>query len=294
MSLPNLSAPLPDRTPRLRLKCALPAFLVLAAALRISVAQPAPCAPTFRAIHDFQVGDVFQYREWQHDNNWSNRKVVETFRKVRITSRHDSAGTLTYGIHSISRTNETLGNQPATSSSSFSDDILRHVDSASHRLNACHWSIVPFPEMRDPMHTRVEILQANINLFPLARPGQILKVLGRYIGSRTGDTTMAYLADAGYTLVYAEGLGLVAVRIGGGPGGISHTEDLIGHVRGTDTIGVVWKDVDLVSVSIRRSPAQGLASRSAPGRPWTFGNATFDLLGRRLSVPVRPKGIPLR
>lgn len=253
-------------------------------------AQGAPCAPSFKAIHDFKVGDIFQYRIWKRsgDPNSLLARGTETIRKYRIITRQDSGDVTTYGLFGLARISEMENGRVLSSTLAPYSEDLRFVDSAGHRLNRCHGDIVPFPELGafSGAHTRVRIVAADTQRFRLARPGEKLKILGEELGVRIDDTTLVPIMDAAFSLTYAEGLGLIE-RSEGGMMSIGYSEALTGYVRNGKTHGVL--DPTLVVVlGVRPGAARDRPVSALSAWPFVQGEEAFDLRGRRTPFRVAP------
>lgn len=269
---------------------ALLSALALGAAPATLPARAAPCAPSFKAIHDFRVGDEFQYRIWKRNpGEEAVRRNLGTLtiRKYRIVSRADSGGTTAYGILGIARVTQMEGGGFVLSHAGAAiDETLRFTDSAGHRLNRCHDDIVPFPEAGpdSDLHTRLRIDSTEAHRFRIVSPDAKLKLLGGIIGARVGDTAIHPIMDAYYSFTYAEGLGLIERIEGGGVAGIGYSEELTGYVRDGKTHGLVTPDDSLV-VSIRAMPV-----RKRPAAAWPFAKngVHFDLRGRHIPFPALP------
>lgn len=267
------------------------AFWIAASPARV---QGAPCEPSFRAIHDFKVGDVFQYRIWRRtgDPGMLLARGTETIRQYVIASRRDSAESVTYGISGLARASEMENGRVLSSSTAPFSETLRFVDSAGHRLNRCHGDIVPFPELsQDPrVRTRLRAVPADTQRFRLARPGETIKILGEEVGTLVGDTALAPIMDALFSLAYAEGLGLLERIEGGGPMlQVGYSETLTGFIRDGKVHGVLAPDL-AVTLAIRSEADRARPAPGAMSWPFRQGDAAFDLRGRR----VRQSGLPWR
>lgn len=269
---------------------ALLSALVLWTPVLSAQAQGAPCAPDFRAIHDFKVGDVFQYRIWRRSGDPMTllARGTETIRKYRIHSRRDSGDAILYGVSGSARTSRLVNGHPDSTSTASFVDTLRFVDSAGNRLDRCHGDIVPLPEFSGiPMtYTRLQAVPADTQRFRLARAGETIKILGQEIGTRTGDTTLSPIMDAYFTMAYARGLGLIERSEGGMMVPVAYSETLTGYVRDGKTFGVVSSDQELpLPLSIREA---GKARPAPAATTWWLARdaAAFDLRGRRMPQPV--------
>jgi hypothetical protein len=252
-------------------------------------ARAAPCEPGFRAIHDFQVGDVFQFRDQGGAQFAAGNMLWEEFRKYRIVSKEGTPQERTYRILGLSRRSAAYPNGLKDTTYSPIDDSLRLVDSAGHSLNGCAGDTVPMPSPGYGF-TRIEAAQGDTGWFALAGATLRMKRLGYQEVRRPEDPIFDGPRP---TRIYAEGLGLVRESIGylSSP---ARFHILIGYVRDGRTVGVVFPDEQLLPVTpIRIQPAAGPAPRAgiAAGRP----GSPFDLRGRRLAIPqarARAEGRP--
>lgn len=252
----------------------------------------AACAPTFKEIHDYKPGDIFQYRIWRRSSEPGSllSRGTETIRKYLIHSRQDSGEAILYRISGLARTSEMENGRVLSSTTTPFQETLRLVDSAGRRLDRCHGDIVPFPELAsDPRNaTRVRIAPADTQRFRFVDPAVNLKSFGHEVGIPVNDTALSPIMDVYFGFTYAPGLGLLERFHGGGMMlQVSYSETLTGYIRGGKTYGVLDPTLPVV-LSIRPGAARGLPDAALSAWPLVQGGEAYDLRGRRAPLPVAP------
>lgn len=238
------------------------------------VAGAAPCAPGNAAIHDFQVGDIFQYRYEAYLYSAGILKH-EAWRKVRVFSKSGAPQARNYAVEIRTRYDVVRADGSRTRTYSAKDSTLFYADSAGHSLNFCAGDTVPSPSPGFG-HTTVEAAEGDTGWYPLAKPGIRMKRVGKRQFFLPGEPAVV---DASQPIhVYAEGLGLVHRTVSGffGPW---ITETLAGYSKAGDNRGVVLSDEELSQPVAIRGP---VAARSGAwaGRPGSAKEG-FDLTGRK-------------
>jgi hypothetical protein len=211
-----------------------------------SAAAAAPSSPGNLAMHEFQVGDVFQYRA---QGGYVMTMPVTTIgtRKHRIVSKAETPLSRTYVVDVLYRTEGFTDNGPLSVLTGRYLDTLSYLDSSGHGLNGCPGEVVPMPAP-GAGRTRVEAVQGDTGWFALASPGLRMKRFRERI-SNPGEPVV----DAPtYAVVYAEGLGAVGTTVGPGLTQPASKEVMTGYIRNGTVTGEVSSDQHLLqTVSIR-------------------------------------------
>lgn len=260
------------------LQAALPAFLALCPVGAIP-ARAVACEPDLLAIHDFQVGQVFQYRDEWGMQLARGTMDSEEYRKYRITSMAETPQSRTYRIQGLSRRSNTYPSGLKDTTYAVLDETLSVADSAGHPLNGCPGDTVPMPYPGSGF-TRVEAGQGDTRWFALAEPSLRMKRLGHQEVRMPGGPVVDGPRP---TRTYAEGLGLVQETVSylSLP---SRLRTLTGYVRDGRIVGSILPDEQLrPQAPVPILPASGFARRA--GITGAGPTAFFDLRGRRLAFP---------
>lgn len=202
------------------------------------------CAPGWRQLFDFQVGDVFQVRDFHENFPLGEHPNLETLRKYRVISRRDSGASRTYVFGGWEKRTQSYygsANPVQVDTARYSETRI-YRDTANDPFEGCSGSLVPMPHTgpHDQLYTQVETHTGDTAVFPLARAGLRMKTYGRRLGEMR-DTSVAWLVDVDLLETYAEGLGMVSAFYGGYDAA-STSYSLVGYVKGGDTVGVVSPD----------------------------------------------------
>lgn len=249
--------------------------LLAAVPFAAAVAGAAPCSPGYLAMHEFQVGDVFQYRA-KGGYNFTKPVTTLDIRKVRIVSKSETSQSRIYVAEVLYRNQGFTDSGPLSVWTGQSLDTLAYLDSAGHSVNGCHGEVVPMPAPGWGL-TRIEVGQGDTGWFTLASTNLRMKRFEERV-LRPGDE----IIDAPvYTVTYAEGLG--AVRTAWGPGLTQPPSQtlLTGYIRNGARTGEVTPDQELLNpVSLHPSPPRDRTLH--PEKFATLPQTTFDLRGRSL------------
>lgn len=238
------------------------------------------CAPGWREIFDFQVGDVFQIRSFHENFPLGEHPNLETLRKYRVISRQDSGASRTYVFRGWEkRTQSYYGAvDPVRIDTAAYSETRTYRDTANDPFDGCSGSLVPMPHTGPPdqLYTQVETHTGDTAVFPLAQAGLRMKTYGRRLGEMR-DTSVAWLADVDLLETYAEGLGMVSAFYGGYDAA-STRYSLVGYAKGGDTVGVVSPDWSFWHPIALKSPVTNRlgSARDAMGAKL----ATYDSQGR--------------
>jgi hypothetical protein len=284
----------PFRIPRYALRLPFLAALPALQALGPAWPQPAPaaaCDPSFPAIHDFQVGDVFQYRIQGGAQFAAGEAKWDELRKYRISAKEGTPQARTYRIAGLSRRYAAYPNGLKDTTYGIIEDSLRLVDSVEHPLNGCAGDTVPVP---DPGYgfTRIEVARGDTGWFALAEPSLLMKRLG---GQEVPMPGQPVFDGPRPTRIYAEGLGMVGESVAY-LSTSARVQSLTGYVRAGRTVGAIVPDAQLQAgtpIRVRPVSDQTRGDRIAGGRR----TASFDAWGRRLAVPrirARVEARPIR
>jgi len=196
--------------------------------------------PGFREIFNFQVGDVFQYRDLyaQYGSGDGGVSLV----KQTILSRDSSSAGYTYGLkESIMRWNRDpiVGYEWDTIHYFYPDNSEVFIDSAMHFANINPQGLVRNPPIDFPVTAA-----AIMSIYP-DTGSTVSRQMGEELDNHSlfsfggGDTLISGMSYI-YTDKYTVGLGRVINKVG-----IFETyseEILIGYVKNGNTTGIVYPD----------------------------------------------------
>lgn len=275
------------------------------------------CGPTFKEVHDFEVGDVFQVKFAKgHSGKGSRGNGTDTLWKYSITSKGARGDTLLYARNVTKIWSEWSGGDFPYPKTTTHLGILDYQDTVTYfspaeaGFDGCEEDMASMPgfliddSVTTGFKTRIRLATAPLAEYPPMETGTRCKVFGADFNAGNnlyladGQTPVKNRLLAGYFYdgksTFAEGLGMVhaiSYRTGGNSGD-TWEWSLMGHVRRGDTLGTVEPDdvfrARQVGIRPFGSPAgkgrdggrlfrSGVPVFRPAGSPWSF-----DLSGRRL------------
>ena len=215
-----------------------------------SYCQPDSCAPNFRQIYNFNIGDVFQRVEESWVSAGGTGLSVVITSKYEIVEKDIIGDSLIYKIEGIKfqdyNCDEPLACLDQNPKSSIINDQLIFVDSANHFLNHCAGDYVSgFLSSAD-----ANIDNANeyyCELFIDTIEGKVQKKLGglQPIYHMEDDSLVAQL-EIGFNEQFEPGLGSKKRTYSFFE--VSSSSYLQGYIKNGDTTGVITPDNELTSI----------------------------------------------
>jgi Secretion system C-terminal sorting domain len=208
--------------------------------------------PGFKEIYNFNVGDVFQYRNEQL--SFAIGYGTVSLLKKTVVSKDSSSSGYTYGIViSEMRWQEDIHNIPWDTTHYYYNATEIYIDSTSHFCNHN-----PHELVRNPPGIYDNEIASIMKIYP--DTGQaISRVMGDYdegsLYSFGGVDTLLQAGVIEYGDKYTVGLGRVIFRYDPFEGFIH--EILIGYVKKGDTVGIIYPDNFLLE-KLTENPAKNL------------------------------------
>ncbi|MEZ5070691.1 MAG: T9SS type A sorting domain-containing protein [Bacteroidales bacterium] len=230
-------------------------FLAFAVTLisHVSIAQQtdhaAACEVTFSDIYDFRSGDIFQYKRTEAVSTGYGPAYNYKITKYQINSQSTSGDTLFLDIEGLvcSYGISPEGIHMGSISSNLKTTLI-HVDSLTHRLNACNDTI---------------LVNEDEGYYGIVSE----YIEGDTIGKRIGGQNGVFLRFNGqfepaecnhFEEIFAKGLGRMK-RFESSCFESWYVEELVGYVKAGDTVGIISSDEEL-SVGLKESIRQESAT----------------------------------
>jgi hypothetical protein len=245
-----------------------------------AASQVDTCSPKFRAIYDFQVGDIFERSSTQSGLYGLPDSI--TVSKSTITSKLAGPGEVTYTVTGIiQRAYFKQGKEVNRVARTFAD-TLHYVDSVSAPLNQCKDAYVRIrPEdTLSRFVSKIGVATGKTPSFPLSDSSTRLKSIGEGGVGTLNQGVFKPISDYTYFQAYAEGLGLVEYSEWSWEPIIKIS--LTGYVKAGDTVGVVTPDPKLLEATTILKTSSQARIPGFPSSKTGFGRWNgFDLQGRQ-------------
>ncbi len=222
------------------------------------------CRPDFSDIYDFEIGDIFQYRQTYSSSAGGDNPTKEIVTQYTITGKYNFNNTYEYSIsgwrqsYQYSNESDDGESEEDTSSIELFDTLISYTDSTNHILNVCPNTITPLyasgiSELGYGTIYTTVLLDKSDSLFSKTVGGK------DNIFNYSADT-LNTVSTISYKAVYQQSMGLISMKLSF----FENTESNIleGFLRGADTTGSVdatrnpnQEEVDETTTSLKGKTA---------------------------------------
>lgn len=244
--------------------------------------EPDSCTLDFESIYDFDIGDIFQYKRTRTGTSGMGEEYAITIDKYQITNSIKIGDSISYSIEGLRLYYES--NQQGLTyfhKSSILNDTLLFIDSAMHILNLCN---------------DTALIKGHQDYYAVVFEQEDDTIIQKHIGGfgnlfiRNEENMLVPIDYEQYEDIYRGRCGLV-----------KHVDyhfeykyDVIleGYIKGSDTIGVISPDKDLIvsttnfadnpDISIYPNPARDELFLILPDRTTAFEIEIYQYNGRKI------------
>ncbi len=201
------------------------------------------CRPNFSDIYEFEVGDVFQFRQVYSSSAGGDNPTKEILTQYTIIEKDSYDNTIEYTVSGWRQSYQYSNNAQEelllddTSSTELFDTLITYTDSTDHILNICPNTVTPIyasgiSELGYGTIYTTVILDKNDSLFTKTVGGKdnIFKVEA---------DTLSPVSEISYKAVYQQGMGLTSMKLSF----FENKESIVleGFLRDTDTTGTIYE-----------------------------------------------------
>ena len=201
------------------------------------------CRPSYSDIFNFDVGDVFQYREFSTSSAGGLNPTNEVITQFIILDKNIDSNIVSYyvngwkeALYYQNSSNEEPSDSDTTRDFEFIDEYYVFIDSVSNFLNLCPKEVILlqnkyFLEMGlENIFSRVQTSYSDTNL---------IKTIGGQsnVLQYNENDSLVPINDMYFEAVYRQGLGLISQEFNFLE--IRETIELEAYVKGQDTVGIL-------------------------------------------------------